>query len=363
MGAFAICFLTPALSAVVYYTFLASDQFVSEARFSTSSSEGNGLEILAGLSSLFKTGQTTDAAIVAEYIESRSILLELEKKFDLQKVFSPGSLDLVAELQTSATAEELLSYWRKQIGIKVDRSSGLLTLEVRTFSPADSLALANEIIAISERMVNRLTRRNDEKSLMEAEDELQLAKAKLESAVSAMRDARDAAGVLDVDLTAKGYSDILTALNMELAKIRTQINTLEQNNASEAPQLIALKSRAESLRQQIGSYENRFAGMTKSESPEQRQNLADSAAILAEKDVERKIAQSEYEHAVAAYESARLNRERQRSYLMTYVTPRAAEEPLYPRRLLAVSLVVFGSFLLWAVIAGLGLLVRDHTAA
>ncbi len=361
IGSFAVCFLIPALSGCLYFSFLANDQFVSEARFSTSSAEGNGLEVLAGLSSLFRGGQASDAAIVAEYIESQSILLELQKKFDLQKIFSPGSWDFVAELQSNATAEEMLEFWRKQIVIKVDRNSGLLTLSVRTFSPADSLALASEIIAISERMVNRLTRRNDEKSLLEAENELQLAKVRLEGAVSSMRDARDLAGVLDVDLAAKGYSDILTALNMELAKISTKISTLEQTNASEAPQLIALRSRAGSLREQISSYENRFAGLSRSGGAEKR-NLANSAAILAQKDVERRIAQNEYEHAVAAYETARLNRERQRSYLMTYVAPRAAEQSLYPKRILAATLVAVGSFLLWAVIAGLALLVRDHTA-
>ncbi|MEI2298684.1 hypothetical protein [Ensifer sp. MJa1] len=356
-------FITPTIAASVYYTFIAANQYLSEARFTVKSSEGSGLQAFAGISSILGGGPSTDAAIVAEYIQSRAVIEEVGKKFDLRAVFTPGTNDIFAELGAGATAEDLLDYWERQVKVSVEQATGLVTLRVRTFNPEDSLNLSNELVRISERMVNELTGRNEANSLDEAANELRRTKLNLEAAVSAMRDARNSAGILDAEISAKAYSEIITALNIEATKLSVQIESLRRSSTTKGPQLRALEARFSSLNDQIGSYERKTASTSDVQDGSRNGSLADRSAVLSNKALELNIAQQEYAKASAAYELQRTTSERQRSYLLTYIQPRAAEDSLYPRRVLMSVAVLIVSLLMWGISAGLAVLVRDHTAA
>lgn len=360
IGSFICVFVLPVLFSGFYLFAIASNQYVVETRFSVGSGEKNGLEALSGLSSMLNTTQSTDGQIIAQYVKSRSVVTELEKTLNLRKMFSPGTGDFLAEAPEGMSMERFIDYWTGQVKLNVDRGSGLVTLQVRTFSPEDSLALSKELVRISETMVNLLTRRNEQNALQEAAHELDLSKKRLEDAVTSMRDARIAAGILDVDLTASSYSQLLTQLNIELSKVETQIETI-RNNDVQTPQLASLKARADALNGQISLYENRMAGRPAGDKDDS--TLAAQAGALSDKQLDLTIAQGEYKLAVATYESARLTMERQRSYLMVYVQPTLPEESLYPKRGFMWTAVIFVSFLVWALVAGAAILVRDNTAS
>jgi capsular polysaccharide transport system permease protein len=361
IGSFIGLFVLPVIAGAFYLFAVAENQYVSEAHFSVSSGEKNGMEALSSLASVLNVSQSTDGQIIAQYVKSRSIVEALEKTFDLRRMFSPGTWDFVAEAPKDLSIEKFVDYWNGQVKLSVDRTSGLVTLQVRTFSPQDSFALAKEITRISEGMVNKLTRHNEENTLLETSKELEFSKKRLEEAVAAMRDARNAAGVLDVELTASSYTELLTQLYIELSKMETQIDTLKNNNALETPRLSSLTARSEALRTQISNYENRVAGRPSID--QKGGTLAAQAGVLADKQVQLTIAQKEYALAVSSYEGARLASERQRAYLMTYVEPSVPEESLYPRRGFMLTALICLSFLTWAIVAGIAILVRDNTAA
>lgn len=360
IGSFIGIFVLPVLLGGIYLFAIASNQYVVETRFSVGSGGQNDLEALASLSSILDTTQASDGQIIAEYVRSRSVVEELEKTLNLRRMFSPGKGDFLAEAPEDISMEKFVDYWTNQVKLDVNRSSGLVTLQVRTFSPEDSLVLSKELVQITETMVNRLTRRNEQNSLQEAARELDLSKKRLEGAVTNMRDARIAAGVIDVDLTASSFSNLLTQLNIELSKVETQIETIRKNDV-QTPQLVSLKARAAALQGQISTYENRMAGRPNGD--RDSKTLAAQASVLADKEMGLTIAQSEYKRAVAAYESARLTMERQRSYLMVYVQPTLPEESLYPQRGFIWIAITFLSFLAWALVAGTAILVRDNTAS
>lgn len=360
IGTFVALFLLPVISSAIYFGLIAADQYISETRFAVRSGDETGMESLASLASVLNVGQANDGQILAEYVKSRSVIEELQKTIDLRQMFAPGTIDIVAEAAPDGTIEDFVKYWRRQVTLSVDRQSGLITLLVRTFKPEDSLMLSREILQVSEKMVNRLTRRNEENTLQEASTELEFAKNRLEKAVGDMRDARIKAGVLDVTLAATSFSDLLADLHTELASTETQISALRENNVSSAPQLVSLSARAKALRDQITIYERRIAGQPIA--GDSQENLAQLASALSDKEVELSIAQNEYKIAVAGFESARLKMERQRSYVMVYVQPALPEKSLYPKRwLMWIATSVVG-LLVWAIVAGLTILVRDNMA-
>jgi capsular polysaccharide transport system permease protein len=360
IGSFLLFFIVPVGLSGIYYFAMASDQYVSEARFAVRAGEESGLEALASVASILNIGQSSDGQIIAEYAKSPGIIQELQKSVDLRRVFNPGTWDVYAEAPADMKAEAFVKYWNNQVSMKVDRTSGLVTLRVRTFSPADSLIVAQNILKVSERQVNELTRSTEANGLNEALRELNYAKQRLESAVAAMRDARVAAGILDVSLAANTYSDVMTSLYTELSGVDTQISSLRENKASDAPQLVALEAKAKSLRDQIAVFAQKMAGGSMNGSGQT--NLAQQAGELADKQIELSIAQNEYKLSVANYEGLRLNSERQRAYILTYVQPSLAQDSLYPNRGVMFAVVAAVCFLFWAIAVGLAISVRDHMA-
>ncbi|MDF8358664.1 hypothetical protein [Ensifer adhaerens] len=356
---FGALFLLPMFVSTVYLLFFAADQYVSETRFSIKSGDASPLENLAGLSSLLDTGAARDGLIIAEYVESRAMLDALSLQYDLRKIFSPQSGDLYAEFNRNESVEELLKYWRGQVHISVDRISGLVTLKVRTFSPHDSLVVSQSVIQLSEEMVNKLTRRNEIDALEKAHEEMMRSKSDLELAVTQLREARNAAGVLDVSVSAKVLAEIISTLRLDLSKVEQQISTLNEANSAHAPSLVALRGRAQALREQVSRYEGEMAGGGPAIA---EGNLAERAQVLGQRELELKIAQSEYTEAIGAYEKARLTSERQRSYLQMYIAPELAEEALYPKRGVVWIALFASTLLLWGMFAGGALLVRDNTA-
>ncbi|NVD39800.1 hypothetical protein HT585_13110 [Ensifer sp. HO-A22] len=358
---FVLFFALPVSLATIYYGFVAANQYVSEARFAVRAGQDMsiaGLSKMSGISALVDTGQARDGLIIADYVESRALVDVLSPQFDLPGIFSKAGADLIASFDPSDSIEDFVDYWKDQVDISVDRNSGLISIKLRAFTAEDSLALTEAVVKASERMVNKLTRRNETDSLVRAEEEVETKKGQLSKAVSELRDARNKAGVLDIETAATGYSELITELRLELSKLETVIST----TATDAPQLASLTSRASSLRAQIESYEGAIAGGGRSTSV-QGSNLAELATGIQQKDTEVSIARSEYASAVAAYEQARLTLERQRSYLLTYIEPQLAEEALYPRRFL-MWISVFGtSLLISATVAGLSIVVRDHMAS
>ncbi|WP_429809858.1 hypothetical protein [Ensifer sp. B1-9] len=356
VGSLVTLFVIPTTLAVLYYSLIASDQYVSEARFSIRSADTSASSPMASLSALFGGGQATDAAIIAEYVKSGAIINQLSDSFNLIELFTTKRWDPIASLEANPTSEDLIKYWKGQVDISVERSSGLTTLRVRAFSPTDSLALTKEILRVAEQMVNRLTRRTEENALREAEAEVQTTKRRLSESIYKLKTMRDSTGILDVSSAAAANTEILTKLRLEKAKLDVQIKSLEDNDSGSAPQLGTLKNQTTAIGQQIRKYEQSIAGASTGSS------IASRGAGLAEAETDLKVTQAEYQKSVGVYELARMTLERQRSYILTYVQPSLPQEALYPKRLLIVMAVALGTAVLWAIVIGVAMLARDHMA-
>lgn len=356
VGSLVTLFVVPTTLAALYYSLVASDQYVSEARFSIRSADTSGSSPMAGLSALFGGGQATDAAIIAEYVKSGAIINQLSDSFNLIELFTTKRWDPMASLEASPTSEDLIKYWKGQVDISVERSSGLTTLRVRAFSPTDSLALTREILRAAEQMVNRLTRRTEENALREAEAEVQTTKRRLSESIYKLKAMRDSTGILDVNSAAAANTEILTKLRLEKAKLDVHIKSLEDSDSGSAPQLGTLKNQTTAIGQQIGKYEQSIAGATTELS------IASRGAGLAEAETDLKVTQAEYQKSVGVFEVARMTLERQRAYILTYVQPSLPQEALYPKRLLIVMAVALGTAVLWAIVIGVAMLARDHMA-
>src|SRR5205823_12757843 len=139
----------------------------------------------------------TESQIVVQYIGSRAIVDELEKKVPLRGIFASPQADWLAQLNAGVSAERVLEYWRRQVDAFYEPSNGTVTVRVCAFTARESLQLAEAIVAAAERLVNQLSDRARRDALQHAEADVALAETRLKLALGNIREFRDREGLVD----------------------------------------------------------------------------------------------------------------------------------------------------------------------
>jgi capsular polysaccharide transport system permease protein len=357
VASFVAIVLLPAAVAGLYYGLIASDQYATETRFSLRSGEPGISDMLGGLTGGGGSQQAQDSAIIIDYARSRSMIESLEQQIHLRQIFSRDGLDYFSRFRKDKPIESLVRYWRKRIDAHYDKMSGIIALEVRAFTPEDSLLLTEKIVDQCEKLVNDLSQRSRRDALQQATLEFQRAEAQLKTATADMRETQNSQGILDVVVEAQAVNKIISQLRMELARAEQQIAGQGDTVSADAPQVRVLNARVQTLQDQISKFSSQIA-----DKKHGGESLADSKRALDLKQTDLGIAMQRYVMASVAFENARLDLETQRSYLAPFVKPMLATRATYPKRWWDWFLVSGPAFLAWALIAGAGFLVRDHMA-
>jgi capsular polysaccharide transport system permease protein len=357
VASFVAIVLLPAAVAGLYYGLIASDQYATETRFSLRSGEPGISDMLGGLTGGGGSQQAQDSAIIIDYARSRSMIESLEQQIDLRQIFSRDGLDYFSRFKKDKPIESLVRYWRKRVDAHYDKMSGIIALEVRAFTPEDSLLLTEKIVDQCEKLVNDLSQRSRRDALQQATLEFQRAEAQLKTATADMRETQNSQGMLDVTVEAQAVNKIISQLRMELARAEQQIAGQGDTVSADAPQVRLLNARVQTLQDQISKFSTQIA-----DKKHGGESLADSKRALDLKQTDLGIAMQRYVMASVAFENARLDLETQRSYLAPFVKPMLATRATYPKRWWDWFLVSGPALLAWALIAGAGFLVRDHMA-
>lgn len=356
---FVIMVLVPFLAASIYLPFFASDQFASEARFAVRSRKASPVDSLMGLAGLAGSQQAQDSQIIVNYLKSRAAIDELEGRFDLRKIFGDPAFDYVFRFDTSDSKEDFEKFWKRQVNVVLDKTTGIISMEVRAFRPEDSMKLAEALLGMAERMVNELSMRAKNDALRQAEQELKRNEERLEQTILALRDVRNREGVLDASVQAEAITGVVSQLRLALAKVEQDLVARQGQLAVNSPQIRFLNAQAAALRSKIAEFEKQIA----SNAGDGKTSLSASARALDKQRLEVQIAQEQYGMALAVYERARAETETQGAYLLTFLQPKLSEEAQYPKRWLIWSIIIFPAALLWSILFGIAVLVRDHMAA
>jgi capsular polysaccharide transport system permease protein len=312
---------------------------------------------LLGMGSIPSSQRTQDALIIADYVRSRRMVEDLDADIGLRKLYLRPEIDWLSRPGSSDPIEDIVRYWKWKVDVKVDKNSSVVTVTVKAFTPEDALTIARAVAERSEKLVNEMSERAREDAVRQAQDELARAETKMRLAIEAMRLTRNERGVLDATKVAEATTKVIGELLEKLLALEGEYEVQRGAHVSpSAPQMKVLERRIAGLKEQIFALEKRIAGASGSSS------LSDVQGTLERHALETKVAEQQYALAVAKLEQARLDQATKQVYLMTFVPPRIAEDALYPRRLLTISLVLLAGVALWGCGTGFAVLVRDHMA-
>ena len=348
--------LLPTLLAAIYFFAVAAPQYVSEARFVVRGRQAQPANPMSEMISQagFKPVQE-EAMGVRDYLRSHDAVAELRQRLPLVEIYRRPEADLLARLWwEEPSAERLLDYFTRMIAAEYDTSSGITTLKVRAFRAEDARQIAQQLLGLSEGLVNRLNHRIHEDALRVARDDLARAEARVAAAQTALTSFRQRERQVDPSRSAALALETVGRLEGALAQSRAELQEAQNFARGENPRIVQLRNRVAALERQVAEERRRISSS--------EEGLSQQIGEYERLNTERELARVQLTSATNSLERARVDAQRQQIFVLRVVEPNLAERARYPRTFLNVLYVflclsvVYG--LAWLMIAG----TREHAA-
>lgn len=345
----------PTLVASLYFGLLASDVYVSETKFAvrsaTSSVSLSGLG--AFLSSTGASGAGQDSMLVMDYTRSLDMLDRLRESVDLIGHYAADEVDLLSRLDHEASRDELLRYFRGRIEVQRDLMSDVVTLKVRAFEPVMAQRVADLLIDINEEFVNDVSRRIEEDAVASAREELVIAADKIRKTASVINRFQNANDSISPQDESAALFTRLAALEARISETRAELSERLAFMREDSADVVSLKNRINALERQLQLEKGRVLG----DEDGALGGLLEKYAPLA---LEQEIAQQQYTSALAGFEAARIDAQRQKQYLVRIVEPSLPDASAEPRRLVKILTVMMFSFMAYLIGGLLWSALKDH---
>jgi capsular polysaccharide transport system permease protein len=353
---FLLTVIAPTLLSTVYFGFIASDVYISEAKFVVRSPERHSSSPLGAL--LKGTGfvsSESDTDIVQEFITSRDALKALDQNSAFRQAFSREDIDIFSRFAGltwwEKSFEELYRYYQKKVDVSNDSASSVSILTVRAYSDEDAVNINRQLLDMSEQLVNQLSERGRQDLIRFASLEVQNAEEKAKAAALVLSAYRNQKNVIDPERQSGIQLQQIAKLQDERVTITAQLAQV-QAFTPDNPQIPSLKLRADRLQQEIDAEINRVAGSEKS--------LAKKASEFERLALEREFADKQLSIALASLEQARNEAVRKQLYLERIAQPSKPDKAMAPRRARGVLATFVMSMVAWGILTILLAGVREH---
>jgi len=345
----------PTVLSVLYFGFIATDRYLSEAQLTIRQPSGGTLDPLSGmLLNIAGQSNNNDSYIVQNYIQSRGIVDKLEKRIGMSKFYKTGEADWLSRLPENATREDMFEYFLNHVEASFDQQSGVVDLTVSAFRPEDAKLIADSIVALSDDMVNRVSERARTETVKFSESQARQARSQLERARLRITQFRRRHGELDPVRSAQSIGQIVGSLEGEISSAGAEIASLRSFLDDRSPQVTAMKARIQALKTQLINEKGRLASDSKDET---YVKLLDEYERLR---LDEQFALTSYTSAEAATTMARTDASRRQLYLIAFVPPSLPDTALEPRRMWLIA-STFGLCLLgYGIIMLVTSAVREH---
>lgn len=345
----------PMLLAVIYYSFIAANRYVSEAVVTVrqSSDSSSGVAGMALMLSGVNPPAREDTLYLKQYIYSIDMLKHLDQTLNLRQTYESEKLDLLYRLFPGISQEKFVKYYRDRVEVVFDDLTGLLSVRVQSFDPGYAQAVNKELMAQSERFVNEISHRMAREQMAFADQELDKARERYQQAKTRLLAFQNEHNMLDPITQAQAMAGLGTQLEGEISKFEAELKNLLTYLQDDAHQVVALKNQLGALKSQLEKERKRVA----SGGDARLNTLASEFQQLV---LDAGFAEDAYKLALSAVENARIEANRKLKGLVIIESPTLPEEAIYPRKLYNLATLFLGLILLYGIIRLAMATIEDH---
>lgn len=338
----AVFVLLPTFVAGWYYYKIATPMYATKSEFVIQKADapgGAGGGLLSGTS--FATSQ--DSITVQGYLQSRDALLRLDQDLGFKSHFSQDFVDPLQRLEIDSTNEESYKLFKKHVRIGFDPTEGVIKMEVIAADPEISANFSRQLIDYAEEQVDQLTARLRTDQMAGADQSRVEANEKMIAAQERIVVLQEKLGVISPESEVNAVFGQITQLETELLTERLSLRTTLDNSRPNRAKVSASENKINELERLIAE---KRAQLTQSTSKSESLARVSAELLVARSDLETR--QALLAQAESAFESARLEANRQTRYLSVGVSPVAPDEATYPRKFenTILAFLIFGGIYL-----------------
>jgi capsular polysaccharide transport system permease protein len=352
--------LLPTLIFFLYAALWQSERYVAEMRITVreaqkreTTSTNEAASMIAKMTGGGGSKDTQNSFIVQNYIKSRALLLDIGGHDYFEQKFA-GDADYFSRLSRGANLEEIYKFWLGHAQASVDTVSGILTVRVDAFQPKDALDIANDVLRLSETLVNQITLRNRRDALARAEGEVVSSRQKLAEARQKVLEFRNQNFLIDPGSRAKSIGELIAKLTLERIDLANALSTFSSSLSSDSPSQRLKTTRLAAIDQQLVELKKKLTDKDGSDT------VSAQLAGYEKLKLEEQFSERLYMISQTAFERARQDLERQQLYLITVVAPTLPESATYPRVIGNTILIFFSLLVIWAIVMLVGASINDQ---
>jgi capsular polysaccharide transport system permease protein len=350
---FMVAVAAPTVIAALYYGLWAAPRYVSETQILVRTADGTQLSpsILSGLLQAFGIGKSDDDSnAVMAYLQSRDAVSGLEAALPLRQMYARKEADAPGRFPRPFSGdgfERLYWYYQDHVTVFDDTDTGIITIQAQAFRPEDAQAIAGQLLAQAEALVNAMNARLEVDTVRTAEAAVAEAQKAVLSAQEDIDRFRNAEAVVDPTQNAVAQLSTITALSSQVDQVLAQIQASQRLSPSN-PATTTLKAQADALSAQIASEEKALAGSHVA--------VSNKVSVYERLTLLRSLASESLATAFQSLDLARTDARRQHVFVEEIVAPNLPDYPTEPQRLRSVAAVfamsVAALFVVWLLWIG-----------
>lgn len=339
--------------AVIYFGLIASDRYVSRAQLVIK--QADQIKMLPDALSMLGLGGSNheDILLTQDYLQSPDLLSKLNKELGLKAHYQSHKVDYFSRLPSDVSQEEFIKYYRNHLTLRLDDTSGVLTIEFQAFEPAYGQRVVNLMLKESESFINKLGHQVALEQLAFVEREVNRAYQRVQDEKAKVLEFQNTHNLISPESTSTARLGVVSEIEGQLAQQQAQLKQLQSYMKETAPAVISVQARVDALTQQLTQEKARLTGTDKDA-------MNEVTAQYMDVKTQATLAADLYKSGLISLEQARVEAYRKLKHLLVVSKPTLAEDAEYPRRLYNLATIgVLLCLLYGLIVMGLATL-REH---
>ncbi len=344
------------LLAGVYWGFIASDRYVSEAhviiqQIDMASAQPIGLSALLGAS-----GGTNraDQLLLRDHLLSVDMLEKLDKELGLREHYSDRSRDHISRMWSADMSREWFHrYYLSRVTVEFDEYAGVLVIRTEAFSPEKALAMTSLLMEEGERYMNMIARRLAQEEVSFLVTQVGQISERVMQARQAVLAYQNERNLVSPQGTAENVFGIINQLEGQLNTLNAQRGALLGYLNPQNSSVVELDLQIASVKKQIARQQARLTSF-------ERQTLNHAIEEFTRLQMNAEFAQDMYKTALAALEKGRIDSVRTVKMVSVLQSPTQPQYPMEPRRIYNTVVFIVATLMLAGIVSLLSTIIREH---
>lgn len=346
--------LIPVLLAVLYFGFIASDRYVSEARVVVDRTDFSGGHTMDFASLLTTGGNSHDIMLLRDHLRSVDMLNNLDTRLKLRAHYSDGNYDFISRMWSNEASQELFHrHFLSRVRIEMDTLANVLSIRVQAYTPEMANAISIALVEEGEKFMNEMAHRLAREQVAFLEVQASQMKDRVMKTRYAVVEYQNAKGLVSPLGTAEAVSSIIAKLEGQLIELKAQRQAMLGYLSPKAPEVSQLNLQIGAYEKQLKEEQARLAspkGSTLNRAIEEFQRLQ----------LEAEFAQDTYKTALVALEKGRVEATRTLKKVSVLQNPTLPQYPVEPRRVYNIVVYTLAIMAITGTIQMFIAIIRDH---